>query len=283
MFKEPFLKGEVVIITGGGTGLGRSMGLRFAELGASLVLTSRKKENLEKAGAEMKQRGARFGHAPQVLTIPCDIRKPEEVEAMVEKTMKEMGRIDVLINNAAGNFLCPTEMLSYNAFNAVVGIVLHGSFNCTLAAGRKMIESGRGGRILSIVTTYVWTGSAYVVPSACGKAGVAAMTQSLAVEWARYKIRLNAIAPGPFHTEGAWKNLVPPGVEEKMLQRIPLRRLGRHEELADLAAYLISPYAAYINGEIVTIDGGEWLQGAGQFNWASQLTPEDWQAMTSRK
>ncbi|MDO8461702.1 MAG: SDR family oxidoreductase, partial [Deltaproteobacteria bacterium] len=238
---------------------------------------SRKKENLDKAADEMKAKGA-----PKVLAIPCDVRKPEEVEAMVEKTMKELGRIDVLVNNAAGNFLCPTELLSYNAFNAVVGIVLHGTFNCTLAAGRKMIESGKGGRILNIVTTYAWTGSAFVVPSACGKAGVAAMTQSLAVEWARHKIRVNAIAPGPFPTEGAWKNLVPPGFEEKMRERVPLRRLGQHEELANLAAFLISPYAAYINGEIVTIDGGEWLQGAGQFNWATGLSPTEWEKMMKK-
>lgn len=270
LFEKNLLKGQVFIITGGGTGLGRSMGLMFASLGASLVLTSRKKENLDAAAAEMLKMGA-----PKVVTVACDVRKPDEVQAMVDAAFKEFGNVTGLVNNAAGNFLCPTELLSPNAFNAVVGIVLNGTFNCTQAVGRKWIESGSGGRILNIVTTYAWTGSAYVVPSACAKAGVLAMTRSLAVEWGSHKIRLNAIAPGPFPTDNAWKNLIPAGVpagtEEAMIEKNPLKRFGQHEELAHLATYLMSPYADYINGEVVTIDGGEWLQGAGQFNWALNL------------
>ena len=277
-FQKDLLKDQVIIITGGGTGLGRSMGLRFAELGASLVLTSRKKENLDQAAEAMRKAGA-----PKVLTIACDVRRPDEVSAMVDQSFKDFGHVTTLVNNAAGNFICPTEMLSANAFNAVVGIVLNGSFYCTQAVGKKWIEAGKGGTVLSIVTTYVWTGSAFVVPSACAKAGVAAMTQSLAVEWAKYKIRLNAIAPGPFPTPGAWERLVPPGFEEKIIERHPMKRVGEHIELANLATYLISPYAGYINGEIVTIDGGEWIAGAGEFNWAANLSPKDWEAMGARK
>lgn len=276
MFQNDLLKGKVVLITGGGTGLGRSMGLRFAELGASLVLTGRRPEVLEKAAGEMQKKGAR------VFFKTADVRKYDEVEAVFEESEKALGPIDILVNNAAGNFISPTEFLSPNAFNAVVGIVLNGSFHATLAAGRRWINSGRGGRVLSIVTTYAWTGSAYVVPSACAKAGVLAMTRSLAVEWAKYKIRLNAIAPGPFPTEQAWKNLVPPGFEQKWMKRIPLGRAGRHEELANLASFLASDQAEYINGEVVTIDGGEWLQGAGEMNMLTEMAPEDWAAMAER-
>ena len=224
----------------------------------------------------MEKKGVR------VFVKTSDVRKYDEVEAVFDAAEKAIGPIDVLVNNAAGNFISPTEFLSPNAFNAVVGIVLNGSFHATLAAGRRWINSGRGGRVLSIVTTYAWTGSAYVVPSACAKAGVLAMTRSLAVEWARYKIRLNAIAPGPFPTDQAWDNLVPPGFEEKWKKRIPLGRSGRHEELANLASYLLSDQAEYINGEVVTIDGGEWLQGAGEMNMLTEMTPEDWANMAER-
>ena len=263
LFEKNLLQNQAIIITGGGTGLGRAMGLAFAGLGASLVLASRKKDNLDAAAAEMRAVGA-----PKVLTVACDVRKPEEVQMMVDQSFAELGTITGLVNNAAGNFLSPTENLSPNGFNAVVGIVLNGTFHCTQAVAKKWIANKTGGRILNIVTTYAWTGSAYVVPSACAKAGVLAMTRSLAVEWAKYQIRLNAIAPGPFPTPGAWQQLVPPGAEEKMLERIPLGRFGKPEELAHLAAYLMSPYADYINGEVITLDGGEWLKGAGQFNWA---------------
>jgi len=268
MFKEDCLRGRNVIVTGGGTGLGAAMATRFAELGANLVLTSRNLQNLESAAEGMR----RFGG--KVLTIPCDVRHYEQVDAVMEQTERDLGGIDVLVNNAAGNFLCPTEDLSPNGFDAVVGIVLNGSFYCTHAAGRRMIASGRGGNILSIVATYAWTGSGFVVPSACAKAGVLAMTQSLGVEWAKYKIRVNAIAPGPFPTEGAWKALVPNADADGLAkEKVPLKRFGEHHELANLAAYLVSDYSGYITGECVTIDGGAWLARCG-FNELAMMDPE---------
>lgn len=276
MFQTDLLKDKKIMITGGGTGLGKSMALRFAELGAHLILTGRREQVLETAAAEMEKKGAK------VFFKSADVRNYDELEAVLSEAEKALGPLDVLVNNAAGNFISPTEMLSPNAFNAVVGIVLNGTFNATLAAGRRWINQQRGGRVLNICTTYAWTGSAYVVPSASAKAGVLAMTRSLAVEWGKYKIRLNAIAPGPFPTEQAWENLVPPGFEEKWKKRIPLGRTGRHEELANLASYLVSDFADYINGEVVTIDGGEWIGGAGEFNMLTEMTPEDWMKMAER-
>lgn len=281
MFQENLLKNKTILITGGGTGLGKSMALRFAELGANIVLTGRRQEVLESAAQEIEKKGTK-PDSGKVLFKTSDVRKYDEVEAVFDAADKAFGGIDVLVNNAAGNFISPTELLSPNAFNSVVGIVLNGSFHCTQAAGRRWINQQRGGRVLSMVTTYAWTGSAYVVPSVCAKAGVLAMTRSLAVEWAKYKIRLNAIAPGPFPTEQAWANLVPPGFEEKWRKRIPLGRTGRHEELANLAVFLVSDYADYINGECVTIDGGEWISGAGEFNMLTEMTPEDWASMAER-
>jgi NAD(P)-dependent dehydrogenase (short-subunit alcohol dehydrogenase family) len=263
MFRSDLLKDKVIVVTGGGTGLGKSMALRFAELGARLVLTSRSLEHLEPTAAEVRARGA------EALAIACDVRQFESVEAMVRAAVEKFGRVDVLINNAAGNFLAQTEKLTPNGFSSVVDIVLKGSFHATLAAGRQMIAQGTGGSILSIVTTYAWTGSAYVVPSACAKAGVLAMTRSLAVEWARHKIRANAIAPGPFPTEGAWSKLVPPGLGDVtagiVQKKIPAGRYGEHHELTNLASYLLADESAYITGECVVIDGGEWLMG-GEFN-----------------
>jgi NAD(P)-dependent dehydrogenase (short-subunit alcohol dehydrogenase family) len=268
MFKERCLEGRTAIITGGGTGLGLSMALKFAELGANLVISSRDPGHIEPACERLRAQGVK------ALPIRCDVRKFEEVDAMVDQAQKDLGRVDILVNNAAGNFLCPTEDLTPNAFAAVVGIVLQGSFHATLAAGRRMIESGNGGAILNILTTYAWTGSGFVVPSAAAKAGVMAMTRSLAVEWAKYKIRVCGIAPGPFPTEGAWKALVPEGVEGVGVERVPLKRFGEHEELANLAAYLVSDYAGYITGDVITIDGGEWLAGAGEFNKFAMMPPE---------
>ncbi len=276
MFQLDLLKGKNILITGGGTGLGRSMGLRFAELGANLIITGRREDVLAATAKEFEKKGAK------VFFKTADVRQYDQVEAVFDGAEKALGQIDVLVNNAAGNFISPTELLSPNAFNSVVGIVLNGTFHATLAAGRRWINQQRGGRILNIVTTYAWTGSAYVVPSACAKAGVLAMTRSLAVEWAKYGIRLNAIAPGPFPTEQAWENLVPPGFEEKWRKRIPLGRSGRHEELANLASYLVSQFADYINGEVVTIDGGEWISGAGEMNMLTEMTPDDWAGMAER-
>ncbi len=276
MFQKDLLKNKTILVTGGGTGLGKSMGLRFAELGANLVICGRRQNMLEEAAKEFEAKGAK------VFFKTADIRKYDEIDAVVEEACKVFPRIDVLVNNAAGNFISPTEYLSPNGFNAVVGIVLNGSFHTTLAVGRRWIAEQKGGRVLSIVATYAWTGSAYVVPSVCAKAGVLAMTRSLAVEWAKYGIRLNAIAPGPFPTEQAWQNLVPPGFEERWKKKIPLGRSGRHEELANLATYLVSDYADYVNGEVITIDGGEWISGAGEFNMLTDMTPEDWMVMKER-
>ncbi len=278
MFKENLLKEKTIIVTGGGTGLGKSMAARFGELGANLVIASRREQVIQDAADELRKTGA------DVLGIPCDVRDPANVKEMVDAAKNKFGKIDVLLNNAAGNFISPTENLSPNGFKAVVDIVLNGTFNCTHAVGKEMIADGVGS-ILNIVTTYAWTGSGYVVPSAAAKAGVLAITRSLAVEWAKYGIRSNAIAPGPFPTKGAWSRLAPPGlgIEKKMKNRIPLKRFGEHIELANLAAYLLSDEAGYINGEVVTIDGGEWLKGAGQFNELEKMPKMAWIAMDAMR
>ena len=278
MFDKQLLNDKSIIVTGGGTGLGKSMALRFAELGADLVITSRRKEVIEKTAEELREQGGK------VLAIACDVRNPDQVNDMVSQTVNEFGKIDILLNNAAGNFISPTEDLSPNAFKTVVDIVLNGTFNCTQAAGKVMREKD-GGVILNIVTTYAWTGSGYVVPSASAKAGVLAMTRSLAVEWAKYGIRTVAIAPGPFPTKGAWSRLAPPGlgIQKKMKNRVPLKRVGEHIELANLATYLISDQAAYINGEVVTIDGGEWLQGAGEMNELEKLPRAAWKLLQMKR
>ncbi len=276
MLKENALLGKTIIVTGGGTGLGRSMGTYFSKLGANLVITSRKLDVLEETAKEIE---AISGHP--VLALACDVRDYEQVEKVIADTKAHFGQVDVLLNNAAGNFISPTERLSHRAFDTVVDIVLKGSYNFTLALGKDWIENKHPGNILSIVTTYAWTGSGYVVPSACAKAGVLAMTKSLAVEWAKYGIRANAIAPGPFPTKGAWDRLLPGALKEKFdpANKVPVGRVGEHQELANLAAYLVSDFSAYVNGEVITIDGGEWLKGAGEFNQLDQVPEEMWDAM----
>ena len=210
----------------------------------------------------------------------CDVRDAASVEKMVEAAYAAMGGVDTLVNNAAGNFIARTETLSANAFNAVVGIVLNGTFHCTQALGRRWMAAKQPGNVLNIVTTYAETGSGFVVPSACAKAGVLAMTRSLAVEWARYNIRFNAIAPGPFPTEGAFSRLMPSKeYEERAKQQIPMKRFGRHEELANLAVFLISGHSDYVNGECVVIDGALWLRGAGEFNDLADLPDAVWSQM----
>lgn len=280
MLKSGSFKGKTIIITGGGTGLGRAMGKYLLELGANLVITSRKKEVLDKAALElMSETGG------TVLAVPCDIRKYDEVLNVIKTTEERFGQIHGVLNNAAGNFISPTERLSHRAFDIVVDIVLKGTYYVTLAAGKNWIAKKQSGSFLNIVTTYAWTGSGYVVPSACGKAGVLALTRSLAVEWAKYKIRSNAIAPGPFPTEGAWSRLLPGDLVKKFdpAERIPLKRVGEHQELANLAAYLLSDYSAYVNGEVITIDGGEWLKNGGEFSHLESIPSEMWDTIEKQR
>jgi NAD(P)-dependent dehydrogenase (short-subunit alcohol dehydrogenase family) len=276
MLKPGSFSGKTIIITGGGTGLGRSIGKYLLTLGANLVITSRKKEVLDKTADElMRETGG------QVLAVACDVRKYEEVVNVISETEKRFGAVSGILNNAAGNFISPTERLSHRAFDIVVDIVLKGTYYMTLAAGKNWIAKKQPGTFLNIVTTYAWTGSGYVVPSACGKAGVLALTRSLAVEWAQYNIRSNAIAPGPFPTEGAWSRLLPGDLVKKFdpAARVPLKRVGEHQELANLAAYLLSEYSAYVNGEVVTIDGGEWLRNGGEFSHLEAIPGELWDVM----
>jgi len=278
MFVPDLLKGKRILITGGGSGLGKSMAQRIMELGGEPVICGRRAGLLEETAAELSN-----ATGGRITWTPLDIRDAEALEATVGAIWEE-GPVDALINNAAGNFLARTETLSYRAFDAVIGIVLHGTAYMTLACGKRWIEGKRPGNVLSIVTTFAWTGSAYVVPSAMGKAGVLAMTRSLAVEWGPKGIRLNAIAPGPFPTKGAWERLVPRDDLVNVWEtRNPLGRTGEHGELTNLVAYLHADQSAYINGEVVTIDGGEWLAGAGQFNFAGMLSDDEWDEITPRK
>lgn len=274
MLRDDALEGKRIVVTGGGSGLGKAMTKYFLELGAKVAITSRNLEKLQNTAKELE--GETGGTC---FPLQCDVRNYEEVEAMRDAVISEFGGIDILLNNAAGNFISPTERLSANAFDTIIDIVLKGSKNCTLAFGKYWIDQKEKDKtILNIVTTYAWTGSAYVVPSATAKAGVLAMTRSLAVEWAKYGIRSNAIAPGPFPTKGAWDRLLPGDLKEKfdLAKKVPLKRVGEHQELANLAAYLVSDFSAYVNGEVITIDGGEWLKGAGQFNLLEQIPEEMW-------
>lgn len=259
MLPEHSLDGRVAIITGGGTGIGRAIAHEYARLGARLVLASRSPEHLEPTATELRGKGA------QVIAVPTDVRVPEQVEHLCAETIQRFGAIDILVNNAAGNFICPAEKLSPNGWSAVVNIVLNGTFYCSRAAGLRMIESGRGGNILNLVATYAWTGGPGTIHSASAKAGVVCMTRTLAVEWARYKIRVNAIAPGPVETEGAGSKLwATSEVRDAMLQGVPRGRIGTTEEIAQAAAYLVSDFADFITGEVLVMDGGQWL-GKGMF------------------
>ena len=242
-------------------------------LGANIVITSRREDLLKKVANDMMKE---FGG--KVLPITCDVRNSDMVSKVIDESYSEFKKVDCLLNNAAGNFISPTERLSTRAFDAVIDIVLKGTINFSLLLGKKWIKQKESGNILNIVTTYAWTGSGYVVPSACAKAGVLSLTRSLAVEWAKYNIRSNAIAPGPFPTKGAWERLLPGDLKDKFdpSKKVPLKRVGEHHELANLAAYLVSDFSSYINGEVITIDGGEWLKGAGQFNNLEKVTDEMW-------
>jgi NAD(P)-dependent dehydrogenase (short-subunit alcohol dehydrogenase family) len=280
MFQKNLLEKRAIFLTGGGTGLGRSMALRFAELGARMFLAGRREDPLRTVCGEIRGSGGAAAYAT------CDVRDYGAVEAAAKAAEEQFGEIDTLVNCAAGNFIARTEKLTPNAFNAVVGIVLNGTFHCTQVFGKRWIEKKLGGNVLNIVTNYAAAncGSGFIVPSACAKAGVLAMTTSLAVEWAQYRIRLNAIAPGPFPTEGAWSRLMPSKqFEEHGKEKHPMKRFGRHEELTNLAAFLLSGMSEYINGECVVIDGGQWLRGAGEFNDLLMLPETAWEQMESAR
>ena len=273
MLKKNSLKDKVILVTGGGSGLGKSMVKYFLDLGANVIITSRREKLLNEVAKEFNSK-----YKSEVFPISCDVRNIDQVENVIDKSFKKFGKVDCLLNNAAGNFISPTERLSTRAFDAVIDIVLKGTINFSLTLGKRWINNKNKGNILNIVTTYSWTGSGYVVPSACAKAGVLSMTRSLAVEWSKYKIRSNAIAPGPFPTKGAWERLLPGELKEKFdpSKKVPVGRVGEHQELANLAAYLLSDYSAYINGEVITIDGAEWLKGAGQFNHLDMVSDQMW-------
>lgn len=279
MFRSDLLQSKRILITGGGTGLGKGMARRFLELGATVYICGRRKEVLAQTEEEL-----RSGTGGTIQSLSCDVRNTEMVEQMIA-TIWQAGPLHGLVNNAAGNFLARTEELSPRAFEAVIGIVLMGTINLTMACGRRWLKAGDRANVLNITTTYAATGSAYVVPSAMAKAGVEAMTRSLAVEWGNRGIRLNAIAPGPIPTEGAFSRLLPRAdFETAAKQRNPLGRFGTVEELANLAAFFLSDGSGYVNGAVLAMDGGEWLQGAGEFSQLGRmLKEEDWQALKPRK
>jgi NAD(P)-dependent dehydrogenase (short-subunit alcohol dehydrogenase family) len=274
MLRDDALSGKTIVVTGGGSGLGKAMTKYFLELGAKVAITSR---NLEKLQATADELSSLTGG--ECFAVSCDIREYDQVVEMHEKVVENLGPIDVLLNNAAGNFISPTENLSANAFDTIIDIVLKGTKNCTLVFGKHWIKTKQKNvNVLNIITTYAFTGSGYVVPSAVSKAGVLAMTRSLAVEWAKYGMRFNAIAPGPFPTKGAWERLLPGPLVKKFdpAKKVPLGRVGNHQELANLAAYMVSDFGAYLNGETIVLDGGEWLKGAGQFNMLDKIPKAMW-------
>ncbi len=277
MFRPDLLKNKRILITGGGTGLGKGMAQRFLELGATVYICGRREDVLKQTASELSAKSP-------IHPIACDVRQLEAVEQMMDQIWRE-GPLDILVNNAAGNFIARTEDLSPNAWQSVIGIVLMGTLNCTMACGRRWLNSAHRGTVLSISATYAPVGSAYVVPSAVSKAGVEALTRSLAVEWGNRGIRMNAIAPGPIPTQGAFSRVLPlPQLEPIALDRNPQHRFGTVEELANLAAFLVSDGSGYINGEVIRMDGGEFLQGAGEFsNLGRVLKDEDWESLKPRK
>ena len=264
MFEANLLKGQVAVITGGGTGIGLAIGKRLGSLGARIAIASRDSSHLEEGTAALRASGI------DALAIQLDVRKPEQVDEMVERTVKHFGSLDILVNNAAGNFICRAEDLSPNGWNAVIGIVLNGTFYCSRAVGRYMIARKRGGSIVSILANYIWTGSPGTIHSAAAKAGVMSMTQTLAVEWASHGIRVNAVAPGPIESPGAARQLwATPGAVERITNMVPMHRWGTPEEVADVVSFLAAPQSGYITGEVITVDGGSRLS-SGSFGFNEQ-------------
>jgi len=276
MFKNDLLKNKNIIVTGGGTGLGKQMMKTFLEYGADVSIISRNINHLNSAKNEMKDYGF------DIKTEICDIRNPDEIEKAVNN-IEENKKINVLINNAAGNFISRTEDLTPKAFDTVLKIVLSGTSYFSLEMGKRWIKNSINGVILNVVATYAWTGSGYVVPSAIAKSGVLTLTRSLAAEWGHYGIRSVAIAPGAFKTEGAWSRLLPDESYEDLIKaRNPMRRLATKEEIANIASFLISDMASYINGEVITVDGGDWLYGSSMFNMMENLPDNVWKLMRKR-
>ena len=276
-YADDLLADHHIVVTGGGTGLGRAMAMRCAELGARVTINGRRTEPLETTVADIRDAGG------EAEGISCNVREADDVEAFFDEAEERQGPVTRLVNNAAANFLASAEDISPNGFDAIIKTNLYGSFYCTQQCGKRWLEREEDGVVLSIATTYAETGSAFVLPSAMSKAGIVAMTRSLAAEWGSAGIRLNAIAPGPFPTEGAWERLVPSeDIEQQMRQRIPVRRFGEPEELADLAVFMLSDLASYMNGELVTFDGGEKLAAGGQFNDFTRLPREQIKQMMAQ-
>ena len=273
MFKDDLLKGKKILVTGGGTGLGREMATHFAMHGAELYICGRRQNVLEETANIITSK-----YDSKVYFDTLDIRDSKDVDDYVQSIF-EKGPLDGLVNNAAGNFISPTKDLSPKGFDAISNIVFHGTFYMTHSVGKRWIESSKKGSIINILTTWVWTGSPYVVPSAMSKSGINTMTKSLAAEWGKYGIKINGIAPGPFPTKGAWERLNPDNNDESMMDTVPLGRVGEMIELQNLATFLMADGCDYLTGQTIGIDGAQYLTGGGTFSQLDKLTDDDWEKM----